>query len=107
MSLITLVLDIISFFVVFGQAATFNGGDNANNAAVLTASSAYIGRILIIMLFLACDIFFILWVLHFRARMGQDERAYVHKALLGFGDGMRIAFGVMPKGNEKQSMPRN
>ena len=75
--------------------------------ALLTASSAYIGRILILMLYTACDIFFILWILHFRSRTDQAEKDYVHKALLGFGNDMRIAFGVMPKGDERQAKPRN
>lgn len=31
--------------------------------------------------------------------MGGPEREYLLKALLGFGDGMRVAFGAAPKGD--------
>ena len=65
----------------------------------LTQASAHLGRILVIMVYTICDIVFILWILHFRSRMGGPEREYLLKALLGFGDGMRVAFGAAPKGD--------
>ena len=49
------------------------------------------------MLYVICDIVFLLWIVHYRSRLNPDQRGYVHKALLGFGDSMRIAFGVQPK----------
>ena len=35
--------------------------------------------------------------------MGETEAGYVLKALLGFGDGMRVAFGANPKGGLGQA----
>ena len=112
----TFVLDLVSFFAIYGLLAEFsNDWDDEevrlevakayNNTDILTdedayhtAGSPYIGRFIVVMLYTACDIFFLLWILHFKSRMGENERGYVLKALLGFGDQMRVAFGVRPKG---------
>lgn len=64
----------------------------------LTLANPYLGRIFVVMVYTICDIAYILWIIHFRSRMGEKERGYVLKALLGFGDAMRIAFGINPKG---------
>ena len=107
LALATLALDIISFFAVFGQLLSFIGSyvdpilDEAELLIEisLTTCNAYLGRIIVIMLYTLCDILYIVWIIHFRSRMGETERGYVHKALLGFGDSMRIAFGANPKGS--------
>ena len=99
---ITFILDIISFFVVFGFLAGLKSDSDALTESLaevfLTAGNPYLGRIFVVMLYTICDIVYILWILHFRSRMGETEKGYVHKALLGFGNSMRIAFGVNPKG---------
>ena len=97
---VTFVLDIISFFTVFGMLASLKGDvtdsslltDELEELA-LTAGNPYLGRIFVIMLYSICDIIYVLWIMHFRARMGEAERVYILKALLGFGNSMRIAFG--------------
>ena len=118
LAFISFVLDIISFFAVYGLLAAFINDfedfgvvlQNTNQVSLadaaddivdlfLTAANPYLGRIVVIMLYTACDIVFVIWVIHFRSRMGEQE----HKALLGFGNEMRIAFGVNPKGNNTRS----
>lgn len=117
LALISLGLDMISFFAVFGQLASFigsaeedGGADDEIDGAVfdllLTKANPFLGRIIVIMLYTMCDLLFILWIIHFRSRMGQTERGYVHKALLGFGNEMRIAFGVNPKGGRPEAPPK-
>ena len=106
-ALISFGLDVISFFAVFGLLASLKS-DITDQALLtteleeiaLTAGNPYLGRIFVVMLYTICDVVYILWILHFRSRMGEAERGYVHKALLGFGDSMRIAFGVNPKGGK-------
>mmetsp|Transcript_16408 Transcript_16408/g.20791 ORF Transcript_16408/g.20791 Transcript_16408/m.20791 type:complete len:82 (+) Transcript_16408:1316-1561(+) len=71
----------------------------------LTAATPYIGRIVVVMLYTMCDVLYLFWIMHFRSRLGETERGYVHKALLGFGNEMRIAFGVMPKGGRPTTNP--
>ena len=106
-ALISFVLDIISFFVVFGFLASLKSDVSDANLVLdelietaLTQGNPYLGRIFVVMLYTLCDIVYILWILHFRSRMGETERGYVHKALLGFGNSMRIAFGTNPKGGK-------
>ena len=116
LALVSLALDIISFLAVLGLLSGYIGNveelDELEEIDVevlpgiivtdfLTSANPYLGRIIVIMLYTMCDLLFVLWILHFRTRMGQTERGYVHKALLGFGNEMRIAFGVMPKGGGK------
>lgn len=119
LALISLALDIISFIAVLALLGGFIGMADDTEAVIdlalagdivvvdyLTAANPYLGRIIVIMLYTTCDVLFILWIIHFRARMGQLEKGYVHKALLGFGNEMRIAFGVMPKGNDRTVPPK-
>ena len=102
---VTFVLDVISFFAVFGLLAALKSdldldiSDELTDIA-LTAGNPYLGRIFVIMLYTICDVVYILWIIHFRSRMGETEKGYVHKALLGFGNSMRIAFGFNPKGGK-------
>lgn len=72
----------------------------------LTLANPYLGRIIVVMLYTMCDVLLICWIVHFRSRVGATERGYVHKALLGFGNNMRIAFGANPKGG-RPSAPGN
>ena len=105
---VSFVLDIISFFIVFGFLAGLKSdvGDLPDGTpdevieVALTAGNPYLGRIFVVMLYTICDIIYILWILHFRSRLGEAERGYAHKALLGFGNSMRIAFGTNPKGGK-------
>lgn len=104
-ALVTFILDIISFFTVFGFLASLKSdiGDVLTDELTdiaLTAGNPYLGRIFVVMVYTICDVVYILWILHFRSRMGETERGYVHKALLGFGNSMRIAFGFNPKGGK-------
>jgi len=109
LALVSLALDIISFLAVLGLLSGYIGNVEELDEVLpgiivtdfLTSANPYLGRIIVIMLYTMCDLLFVLWILHFRTRMGQTERGYVHKALLGFGNEMRIAFGVMPKGGGK------
>lgn len=106
LAFISFVLDIISFFAVFALLVSFinSASFDLGSAPVpvidayLTLATPYLGRIIVIMLYTMCDVLYIFWIIHFRSRMGETERGYVLKALLGFGDAMRIAFGQNPKG---------
>ena len=105
---ITFVLDVVSFFAIYATLASFNS-DSADGAlqeiedAYLTGGTPYVGRILVVMLYTTCDIVFLLWIIHFRSRLGPAERGYVHKALLGYGYNMRIAFGKNPNEGKGQA----
>ena len=70
---------------------------------LLTAGNPHLGRIFVIMLYTICDIVYLLWVIHFRSRLGEAEKAYVLKALLGFGDAMRVAWKVPIKGSKGEA----
>ena len=121
LALATTVLDVIAFFVVFGMLASYTGDGPEDIEAsgeveafivtteitelYLTGASIYLGRILVVAVYTVCDLVYVLWILHFKSRMGETERGYTLKALLGFGDGMRIAFGHNPKGNAKGQAP--
>lgn len=99
LALITSVLDVISFFAVYGTLASRIGDipDNYTEDQTevgLTPLNAHLGRILVVMLYTMCDVVFILWILHFQMRLGENERKYALKALLGSGNEMRIAFGL-------------
>ena len=121
LAVISFVLDIISFFAVFGLLAGYIGKVDEieiPNGQVevptelkelwLTGANPYLGRIVVIMLYSMCDVLYIFWILHFRSRLGEAERAYVHKALLGFGNDMRIAYGVNPRGGQQsKNKPQN
>ena len=93
LSLISFGLDVISFFIVFGFLAAIQSdvddvevlGDDAADL-LLTTGNPHLGRIVVIMLYTICDIIYLLWVLHFRSRLGEDSRGYILKALLGFGN---------------------
>ena len=111
----------MSFFAVYAQLAGFNNDaedgaealsilasdDDANELkdVALTAGAPYIGRILVIMLYVFCDLAYLLWICFYRSRMGQAERAYILKALIGRGDNMKTAFGYNSdaKGMQKTS----
>ena len=104
LAIISFVLDIISFFAVFGLLVSYvnsaeDVGIDLSSSPVpiidayLTLATPYLGRIIVIMLYCMCDVLYIFWIIHFRSRMPETERVYVLKALLGFGHAMRIAFG--------------
>ena len=116
LAIVSFTVDVVSFFAVFGLLTAYIGdGDDAkdvlgtawNEDIYLTAANPYLARILVILVYSICDIVYLLWLLHFRSRVGENERVYVLKALLGFGDSMRIAFGFAPKakkpGKRKQT----
>jgi len=102
LAFITTALDVISFFAVYGILAgrisdiPDDIGDDLIEVG-LTVLNPHLGRILVIMLYTMCDIVYILWILHFQMRLGENERKYALKALLGSGNSMRMAFGMHPK----------
>lgn len=105
LAIISFVLDIVAFFIVFGLLAGYKSDmpdllTEELEDLYLTAACPYIGRIIVVMLYTGCDIVFLLWIFLFRSRLGDSERAYAHKALLGFGNDMRVACGSDP---DKQS----
>ena len=111
LALITTVLDVISFFAVYGLLASRIGDlpDNLTDDQIevgLTPLNPHLGRIMVIMLYTFCDIVFLLWILHFQMRLGDTERTYALKALLGSGNEMRISFGKNFNAGSRNSAPK-
>ena len=111
LALVSFVLDVISFFIVFGFLAKIQSDAEDLNILdiddvadlLLTAGNPHLGRIFVIMLYTICDIVYLLWVIHFRSRLGEAEKVYVLKALLGFGNAMRVAWKVPVKGSRGEA----
>lgn len=93
-SLVNLVIDLISFLVVYIQLAK-------NDKITLLA------QLWLVVLNLMADFYFLTWVVHFVVRLPVDLRKPIASALVGLGDKMRIAFGIPVATSPNQEAKRS
>ena len=108
LSIVCLVLDGITFWFEYGYLWLIQTGTDLLNIfdsdefadLLLTVGNWNVGRIFVIMLWTSRDIVYILWIIHFRSQLGEAEKVYVLKALLGYGNPMRTAWNIPIKGSK-------
>ena len=85
MTCLTLLIDIISTWVYIGKVG-LNDDDPS-------AQTVHLGQLFAVFFYFILDIYFALWLVHFRFRLPDHMQVYLPPALLGFGDKLDQAFG--------------
>ena len=83
-SCLTLLIDIISTWVYIGKIGLSDEP---------SAQTVFLGQLFSVFFYFILDIFFILWLVHFRFRLPESMQTYLPKALIGLGEPLREAFG--------------
>ena len=84
LSCLTILIDIIAFWVYIGKIGL--GED-------LSSQTVYFGQLFSVFFYFILDVFFFLYLVHFRFRLPEQMKEYLPRALVGLGDKMKQVFG--------------
>ena len=71
------LIDLIAMLIYIGKVGI---SDDKK-----TEASVHLGQLISVVFYIILDVYFILWLAHFRFRLPEHMREYLPRALLGFG----------------------